>query len=143
MPEPDWEAAMTAQENAPDRCSVDALHMRKVLGRKEWLPPTPWGNGWWMDTKDPDSFKRILVSSTYEDDGHEWIHASFSYSDEDQMPTYDDLKLVHQAVFGDRFAFQVFAPASEHVNLRNNVLHLWGRADGSNLLPNFGRYGTI
>lgn len=127
----------------PVQASVDPLRIRKVLGRKDWLPPEPYGNGWWFDTRDPNNYRRILVTSSTEDDGHEWLHASISYRDRDIMPTYEDLKLMHRAVFGDRYAFQVFAPAADHVNITHNVLHLWGRADGSSPLPDFARFGTI
>lgn len=121
--------------------TLDPLKIRRVLGRKEWMPAKPYQNGWWFDTFNPESFKRILVTLHQEDDG-EWIHASISYSDPEQMPTYDDLKLLHQAIFPGH-AYQVFVPSAEHINIRNNVLHLWGRADGARVLPDFGKHGTI
>jgi hypothetical protein len=37
----------------------------------------------------------------------------------------------------------VFAPPSEHVNIHDHALHLWGRLDGARVLPDFGRFGTI
>lgn len=120
---------------------VDPLKVRRVLGRKEWMPPVPHGNGWWFDTFDPSNYKRVLVTVSIED-GVEWIHASISYSDVEQMPTYDDLKLLHQAVFPG-ISYQVFVPEDQHINIRNNVLHLWGRADGKGVLPDFGKHGTI
>lgn len=131
----------------------DPLRIRKALGREEWLPPEPYGpDGWWFDTREPDAYKRILVSRACWDEdmgwtdavGVQWIHASFSYPTQpDTMPTYDDLKLMHRAVFGDSYAYQVFAPQAQHVNITANVLHLWGREDGQPCLPEFGRYGSI
>jgi hypothetical protein len=54
------------------------------------------------------------------------------------------LVMLHLGVFGRRrWAYQVFVPESEHVNIHPHALHLWGRADGTNALPNFGRFGTI
>jgi hypothetical protein len=50
---------------------------------------------------------------------------------------------LHSAVFGEGHAYQVFVPTSEHINLKENVLHLWGKADGTPALPDFGRFGTI
>lgn len=60
------------------------------------------------------------------------------------MPTYDDLVMLHRAVFGlDSYAYQVFAPQRQHVNIHNFALHLWGRADGRAVLPEFGLQGSI
>lgn len=85
----------------------------------------------------------ILVSQSGQpDDPTEWIHTSIAFADRD--PTYADLVTLHRAVFGrKRFAYQVFAPASSHVNIHAHALHLWGRADGAAVLPDFGRLGTI
>jgi hypothetical protein len=72
----------------------------------------------------------------------EWVHASIAR--ERHMPTYADLARLHEAVFGSRrFAYQVFASADRHVNIHARALHLWGRADGRNVLPDFGAEGTI
>lgn len=73
-------------------------------------------------------------------DGEEWIHASIAGP---TMPSYDDLTRLHRAVFGDGYAYQVFAPASDHVNIHEHAVHLWGRADGARVTPDFGRLGSI
>lgn len=74
-------------------------------------------------------------------DGVEWLHASIAYS---TTPTYDDLALLHRAVFGrKRYAYQVFAPESDHIDIHENALHLWGRADGAIITPDFGMWGMI
>lgn len=84
----------------------------------------------------------VLVSQADWEDG-EWLHASIDRIN--RMPSYDDLAALHKAVFGSRYAYQVFAPASRHVNLRKFALHLWGRVDDSDglVLPDFGKHGTI
>jgi hypothetical protein len=46
-------------------------------------------------------------------------------------------------VFGHGWSYQVFAPPSQHVNIHEHALHLWGRVDGTNVLPSFGVLGTI
>ena len=74
-------------------------------------------------------------------DGAWWIHASMQR--EDRMPSYDDLATLHYAVFGDRWAYQLFAPPEHHVNLHPRCLHLWGLESGEAILPNFGAEGTI
>lgn len=83
-----------------------------------------------------------VLASQADWDGVEWIHASIAR--ENHMPVYTDLACLHEAVFGpDRYAFQVFAPRSAHVNIHAHALHLWGRADGVSPLPEFGKWGTI
>ena len=125
---------------SPVRDNINALAIRRALGRS-WGPPYPLGDDCWVF--DAPS-KRIIVS--YDDmsePGTEWVHASISHEDEHRMPSYSDLKELHQAVFGKGHSYQCFVPASEHINIRDNVLHLWGRLDGKPALPNFGQFGSI
>lgn len=76
----------------------------------------------------------IVTQSDYPDEPVEWLHASIAWAD--RLPTYDELGLVHRAIFGrKRYAYQVFAPESAHVNIHPNALHLWGRVDGRPALP--------
>lgn len=89
--------------------NINALHIRRKLGHTSWKPPKPHGN--------------------------EWVHASFAHSC--SMPTYDDLKFLHRVVFGDGWAYQVFAAPTDHVNIHEHALHLWGRLDGKPVLPDF------
>jgi len=120
--------------------TVDGLRLRREFGRKDWLPPERWGpDGWSMTKRDESS--SVIASAWDEDDGVTWIHASIAR--DDRIPNYDELALLHRAVFGDRWAYQVFAPADHHINIHSNALHLWGRADGVPMLPNFGARGTI
>jgi hypothetical protein len=77
-----------------------------------------------------------VIVSQADHDGAEWIHASIAFTRE--MPSYEDLAALKEATFGpDRWAYQVFAVASEHVSIHNFALHLWGRADGKPALPDF------
>lgn len=119
--------------------TVNALQMRRTLGRADWAVPDEFGpDGWRIDRWDGSA--RVIVS-TADHDGAEWTHASISHPD--VMPSYDELVLLHRAVFGGRWAYQVFAPPSEHVNIHPFALHLWGRSDGAAVLPNFGARGSI
>ena len=70
-----------------------------------------------------------------------WLHASVSYPD--RLPSYGELVMLHRAVFGDGYAFQVFAPPAKHVSIHPYCLHLWGRDDGANPLPDFAWIGSI
>lgn len=121
--------------------TIDALRVRRTLGRDEWDAPQPYGSGWTFDQRNgPGS---VIVSLwDLEDDGTNWIHASISGGD--QMPTYEALCDLHRAVWGtDGYAYEVHAPTAQHVNLHPYARHLWGRVDGRPVLPEFGRFGTI
>lgn len=126
---------------------VNALEIRKVLGPKQWGPPAPMGDdGFAFVAHDRDA--KVIVSGFYESwfisDGGSvpWIHASISRSS--GIPSYEDLVLLHRAVWGEAgYAYQAFVPPSEHVNIHARALHLWGRADGERALPDFGKFGTI
>jgi len=76
-----------------------------------------------------------VLSCAPVDDGNDWVHASIASTD--QLPTYADLKLLHHAVFGDGWAYQVFAPPDDHVNIHEYALHIFGRLDGKPALPDF------
>lgn len=86
----------------------------------------------------------IVTQADTMHDGIDYLHASIAYDDQNIMPTYEDLAVLHHAVFGrKRWSYQVFAPQTKHISIRDNALHLWGRADGQSMLPNFGWKGSI
>ena len=114
--------------------SFDAIGIRRRLGRRHWSPPRPHGPDGWVFLNDAEPASLIVSCAPHGGDG-EWIHASIARPD--SMPTYEDVKLLHAAVFGARWAYQVFAPPDEHVNIHAYALHLWGRLDGQPALPNF------
>jgi hypothetical protein len=122
--------------------------IRNTLGRKEWSTAIPFGpEGFRFDklTSDKRPMSRVIVTVAPAADNsgsQEWVHASISHAD--HMPTYEDLTMLHRAVWGtDGWAYQCFAPADDHVNISQYVLHLWGLPDGRPALPNFGAAGTI
>lgn len=120
--------------------SVNGMRLRAVFGRADWHPPRPFGpDGWAMLRRDRTS--SVIVSCDLQG-GDEWVHASIAH--DDRMPTYEDLTQLHRAVFGDGWAYQVFAPPTEHVNIHEYALHLFGRLDGKPALPDFtDGMGTI
>jgi hypothetical protein len=137
--------------------TLDALAIRRRLGRTMWAPPVEFGpDGWMFEAYEPGTrivgpvaWLRILVSlgpvpgadGEPDPDEGDWVHASIFRRDE--VPTYQDLVLLHAAVWPDGHAAQLFVPPSEHINIHDRVLHLWGRPDGRRLLPNFGALGHI
>lgn len=123
----------------------DYLDTEKMLvGLPGFGKPVAWADDTWIFDS-PAAGKRVIVSLDLDSDpdGHWWIHASISYRLLSRVPSYGDLKQLHAAVFGEGFAYQCFVPPAKHVNIRSNALHLFGRYDGANVLPDFGRHGTI
>lgn len=114
--------------------SLNALAIRRRLGRGDWAAPVPYGPDGWSFVNF-DGKATVILSCFPWDDGLSWIHASIAHAD--RLPSYAELTLLHDAVFGDGWAYQVFAPEAEHVNLHRFALHLWGRLDGQPVLPNF------
>lgn len=120
--------------------TVPGLRLRKVFGRENWLVPQPMGpDGWRMFNREGSS--SVIVTATDWTDGREYIHASIAHLD--RMPTYDELVLLHKAAYGHGWAYQVFAPPQDHVNINKHALHLWGLVSGEPILPNFGFLGSI
>jgi len=104
------------------------------------LRAEPWGGdvGLLVETEDG---ARMLVSAA-DFQGYDWIHASVSRRG--RTPSYADLVRLKELAFGpDRYAYQVFPPESKHVNIHPNCLHLWGRLDGTQALPEFSKEGSI
>ena len=126
--------------------SFRPLDIRKRLGKDDWEVPRQFFDGWVFDRFDGSS--RIIITCGPAPDDPQgdnsvdnWFHASISRRE--VMPSYDDLALLHHAVWPDGYAYQVFAPPSAHINIHPYALHLWGRPDGAIVLPNFGAMGTI
>jgi hypothetical protein len=128
--------------------NLDPAAIHQALGAHRWQSAYPFGPaGFVFDTRSshPSSRSRVIVSdgpAPDAPDGPDWRHASISRPNRD--PDYDELVLLHRAVWGqDGYAYQVFAARSEHVNIHHHALHLWGTPDGARLLPAFGLNGSI
>lgn len=116
-------------------------------GEHKWEQPRRFGPlGFIFETEYGQDRARIIVSDGPEPDDESddpslyWRHASIA---RDHMPSYADLVMMHKAIWPEGFAYQVFADASEHVNIHSFALHLWGYPDGRAILPNFGKFGSI
>jgi hypothetical protein len=132
----------TVEECNLVRSPTDGRHARWAMGGdKLWQPAHPWGCcGWQMVSRPPGS--SVIITRDHETDpDHVWVHASLAHRD--RVPSYEELTKLKLAAFGSGWAYQVFAPPSEHVNIHDHALHLWGRLDGARVLPDFGRFGTI
>lgn len=123
--------------------NLDALAIRRALGKRDWRPPKPFPSETehhgWVFLHQQTRQSQVIVSEAPHPDPDDptkwvnWIHASMTRAE--TIPSYDDLVLLHAAVFGERYAYQVFAPPSEHVNIHARALHLWGREDGKPVTP--------
>ena len=116
--------------------TLDALAIRRRLGRQAWGVPEPFGPDGWRFRDLHTRFGSILVSAAPLPGLGQWVHASIA---RDVMPSYDDLALLHHAVWGTTgWSYQLFTPEATHVNIHEHALHLWGRPDGRAELPDFG-----
>lgn len=72
--------------------------------------------------------KLIIIHAGDHTDGKRWIHASMSHPM--RVPTYAELKELKEDFIGrDRKCIMVFPEQQYHVNLHENVLHLWSCLD--------------
>ncbi len=114
--------------------------------------PVPEG---WLDFKCPDGWEvickwgdghacrqkngglRVIIDSEIKSDGKVWIHVSASRAN--YTPTHDDMSLVKQDFIGNgRYAYSVWPPAGNHVNIHKHCLHLWACLEGDGrMLPEF------
>lgn len=126
---------------------VDPAEIRRRMGPYVWEPPKVLPDGFAMVRRDQTRSVIVSVSRDYPDNPGDvaWIHASIApIRSTEQVVGYDELCDLKRGVWGpDGWAFQVFAARDEHVNIRGNALHLWGRVDGRRAHPNFGHLGTI
>lgn len=123
------------------RYPVDPAQVRAMLAR---VPPA-----WTLISRSEDgaAFRRgtiqVITSLELYDDHNLWVHVSacgragqLKYC----LPSWDELKRVkHDFIGEDRWAYQVFPPASEYVNLNPYVLHLFALFEGTPALPDFTR----
>jgi hypothetical protein len=126
--------------------NIDALHLRRTFGRQTWAVPEAWGdNGWLMRRRDEHGGGSVVVSCMpwpLAAGEEEWVHASIAFPD--RMPGYEDLTTLHTAVWkGKGWAYQVFPPDEDKINLHEFALHLWGRLDGEPVLPDFVTLGGV
>lgn len=117
-----------------------------MSGAVKWLPgkiPPGWKTAhtpsllkWFRGREEmPDIYVFVSVHAI---DGKDWLHVSISRRT--TMPTYADLVYVKRHWVGeDRHAVMVLPPASEHVNLHPNCLHLFCCLDG-HPLPEFSEF---
>lgn len=102
---------------------------------KGWEVIGRWGDG--FTVREKDGGLRVLVDCSFKDDGKPWLHVS--YSRKHWIPSHGDTVKVKEAfIGGDRYAYAVFPPQSQYVNLHPNCLHLWAcMSEDGRVLPEF------
>jgi hypothetical protein len=119
--------------------NLDPLRIRHRLGRAHWGLPQEFGpDGWiFLGAADSGNYGQVIVSCAEWPDepwkNVEFVHASIARP---EMPTYRDLCMLRRACFKG-YAYQVFPPEANKVNIHATALHLWGRLDGKAWLPDF------
>lgn len=103
-----------------------------------WQVVSRWGDGWAVKQREGDL--RVVIDCDRKDDGQEWIHVS--YSCESRVPSHADTVLVKETFIGDRYAYAVFPPKSNYVNIHPNCLHLWAMwcSGEGRVLPEFSKF---
>lgn len=66
-----------------------------------------------------DQKPMVVIASA--NDG--WDHVSVSR--EKRVPNWHEMSHIHRLFFKDEPAMQLHVPASDHINIHPNVLHLW------------------
>ncbi len=97
-----------------------------------WVVLQPWGAGYGLRSA---SGLRLLIDCEQKDDDRFWVHISVSRAS--RCPTHEEMCEVKQAFLGDRYAYAVYPPKSEYVNIHAFCLHLWAlvdKADGRALV---------
>lgn len=102
---------------------------------KGWVVIDRWGDG--FAVREKDGGLRVLVDCEEKADRAQWVHVS--YSRKNWTPTHEDTVKVKQAFIGDRYAYAVFPPQNEYVNIHAHCLHLWALWDDKDgrVLPEF------
>lgn len=101
---------------------------------KGWRVIQEWGLGYALANS---TGLRAIVDVSMKADDKFWLHVSVSRVK--TMPRHEDMILAKVAFIGDRYAYSVYPPRSEYVNIHAYCLHLWALVDDKlgQVLPEF------
>ena len=93
-----------------------------------------WGLGYVLISK---TGLRAIIDCSKKDDNNFWVHISVSRSN--RTPSHEEMASVKRDFLGDRYAYSVWPPQSQYVNIHAYCLHLWARVDTGDgrVLPEF------
>jgi hypothetical protein len=103
---------------------------------KGWEIVDRWGEGYRLSQK--NGGLRVIVDQEIKADGCRWLHVSVSRKS--WTPTHEDMVLVkHDFIGEDRYAYSIWPPREQYVNIHKHCLHLWARIDQADgrVLPEF------
>lgn len=103
---------------------------------KGWEVIERWGDG--FAVREIGGGLRVLIDCAEKEDGNHWVHVSFSRKS--WTPNHADTVKIKDAFIGDRYAYVVYPPSSEYVNIHSHCLHLWSLwtdEDRGRVLPEF------
>lgn len=99
-----------------------------------WVLIDKFGEGYALAEK--NGGLRVIFDEEIKSDGKLWRHVS--YSRKDWTPDHVDTIKIKAAFIGDRYAYAVFPPKSQYVNIHPYCLHLWSCMEGDGrILPEF------
>lgn len=99
-----------------------------------WRMIKQWGVGYALQDS---TGLRVIIDCERKADERFWVHVSVSR--ERHVPSHGDMVRVKEVFLGiARYAYAVYPPRSEYVNIHPNCLHLWALAEGNGqALPEF------
>lgn len=99
-----------------------------------WHVIGDWGAGYALGNHDG---LRLIIDCSQKDDDRWWIHISVSRAK--RTPSHEDMAAAKRAFLGDRYAYAVYPPRAQYVNIHPNCLHLWSLIDDRDgrILPEF------
>ena len=101
-----------------------------------WTIIDRWGDGYRLLQK--GGGLRVIVDCEMKADGSPWLHVSVSRKS--WTPTHEDMARVKRDFIGDdRYAYSIWPPKENYVNIHSHCLHLWARMDtpDGRVLPEF------
>lgn len=112
----------------PDPSRPIQLADGRILTRLEVMPDLPdgppgtvLGGSFWTGPRG----LQVIATLDHTDAWGPLLHVSVAYSKLSRMPSWDDIKQVKAAFFGDVDACMILPTADDYVNVRANAFGLW------------------
>lgn len=127
---------MTEYLNPLDAALMDLKRLLSGLSFPPigWKVVQEWGNGYALQDL---TGLRAIMDCCRKDDEQFWLHVSVSRAK--AIPSHLDMARVKSAFIGNRYAYSVWPPEENYVNIHPNCLHLWCCVNDSDgrILPEF------
>jgi hypothetical protein len=99
-----------------------------------WRILQPWGFGYALGS---NTGLRAIIDCSQKDDDRWWVHISISR--QSRTPTHEEMAAAKVSFLGNRYAYAVYPPVEQYVNIHAHCLHLWAVIDvgDGRILPEF------